>query len=45
MWIATDLNDIVHEIFPGLMVSLLVYVIVSWKMPANNDERVQRYFV
>jgi SSS family transporter len=45
MWIATDLNDIVHEIFPGLMVSLLVYGIVSWKMPANNDERVQRYFV
>jgi SSS family transporter len=44
IWIATDLNDIVHEIFPGLLASLVVYVAVSWKMDVNDDARVQRYF-
>ena len=44
IWIATDLNDIVHEIFPGLFVSLVVYVAVSLKMDVNDDARVQRYF-
>ena len=44
IWIATDMNDIVHEIFPGLLVSLLVYVAVSWKVDVNNDARVQCYF-
>jgi SSS family transporter len=44
IWIATDLNDIVHEIFPALLVSLVVYVAVSWKMDVNDDARVQRYF-
>ena len=45
IWIATDLSEILHEIFPGLLASLLVYTVVAWKTAPNADERVQRYFV
>jgi SSS family transporter len=44
IWIATGLDDFVHEIFPGLLASLLVYVGVAWKTAPNNDQRVQRCF-
>lgn len=44
IWIATDLDDTVHEIFPGLLASILVYVGVAWKTAPNDDERVQKCF-
>ena len=44
IWIATGLDDFVHEIFPGLLASLLVYVGVAWKTAPNNDQRIQQCF-
>jgi SSS family transporter len=44
IWILTGMSEIVHEIFPGLLASLLVYVGVAWRTPPNDDERVQRCF-
>jgi SSS family transporter len=44
IWKVTGLDDYVHEIFPGLLASLLVYVAVAWKMDPNDDQRVRRCF-
>jgi len=44
IWTATDLNDTVHEVFPALVLSTLVFVVLAWKTAPNEDERVQRCF-
>jgi len=43
IWTATELNESVHEVFPALLMSTLVYVGLGWNT-ANNAERVQQGF-
>jgi SSS family transporter len=44
IWTATPLNAIVHEIFPALLASTGVYVVLGWLSPPNNTDLVRRSF-
>jgi Na+/pantothenate symporter len=44
IWITTDLDQVVHEVFPALALSMAVFVVVARLTPPNNDPRIQRAF-
>jgi SSS family transporter len=44
LWTATGWNATLHEVFPALFLSTLVFVVLGWTMPPNADKRVQRAF-
>lgn len=44
LWLLFELDDYVHEVFPAIGLSLIVFVSVALAMPANADARVVRHF-
>ncbi len=44
IWTATPLNDSVHEIFPALLASTLVYLALGWLCAPNNTDPVRQSF-
>jgi len=44
IWVATDLDNVVHEVFPALFASMLVFVVLAWLTAPNEDPRIQQAF-
>lgn len=43
-WLALGLDDIVHEVFPAVALSLIAFVVLAVVKPANGDARVVKHF-
>ena len=43
-WLATGLGDVLHEVFPALIVSTTAYVAISLRSPGVGQTKVQQWF-
>ena len=43
-WLATGLGDVLHEVFPALIVSTTAYVAISLRSPGVGQAKVQQWF-
>ncbi len=44
VWTVTGWNATLHEVFPALLLSTLVFVVLAWITAPNQDERVASAF-
>ncbi|MBT8062313.1 MAG: hypothetical protein KJO85_06480, partial [Gammaproteobacteria bacterium] len=44
IWTAAGWNAKLHEVFPALLLSTVVFVLLGWLTTPNNDPRVQQSF-